>query len=137
MPVVKVWCLPADLTEDRLREIQRAIVVATVSVPDVGVKDEHSMVVLFPKDMMMYGLGTEIIIEIYGCVFEDKQLDTPVRNMLAGLMVSTLKQFFPSAMVECFILPYRSALGFYHSSARQSLNELEASRPKPAPALVE
>ena len=49
MPVIKVWCLPADLSEERFRELHKTIVAATVSVHELGLRGEDEMVTLFPR----------------------------------------------------------------------------------------
>ncbi len=119
MPVVRVSCLPGNLTEDNLRDIHRSIVAGAVSVPEVGVKDEKTMTVLFPPDMMQYGLGSEIIIEVISGAFGEKNLGDSVRKKFADAMVLAVKRLFPQAMVECFILAYTRTDGFSHSSASE------------------
>lgn len=117
MPVVKVWCLPPIMKEEQLRELHQAIVAAAVSVPEVGVIDEKTMTTLFPKDMMEYGPGTEIVIEVISGAFEARSLDASVRNRFAESMVRAVKKFFPAAMVECFILPFNREYGFFQAPA--------------------
>ena len=118
MPIVKVWCLPADLTENQLRDIHKSIVAAAVSVKELGIIDEKSMTTLFPKDMMGYGLGTEIIIEVTSRQFNEHGPKT--RNHFAQALVEAVQKFFPKAMVECFILPFGIMDGFFHSPPKRS-----------------
>ncbi|CAN5152719.1 hypothetical protein BH11PAT3_BH11PAT3_0740 [soil metagenome] len=126
MPVVRISCLPADLTEAQLRDLHRAIVIGAVSVPEVGLKDETTMTVLFPSDMMSYGLGTEIIIEVISGVFGEKHLGHKVRSAFADAMVLAVKKFHPQSMVECFILPHNRTDGFSHSRASENYETTEA-----------
>ena len=65
MPVIKVWCLPAQ-NEVQLRELHQTIVTAVVSVSELKLKDENDMTCLFPPDQMQYGLGSEVIVEVTG-----------------------------------------------------------------------
>ncbi|KKR65633.1 MAG: hypothetical protein UU06_C0014G0011 [Parcubacteria group bacterium GW2011_GWB1_40_5] len=118
MPVVKVWGLPADISEDTLRAIHKSIVAATMSVEEFGVTDEKSMTTLFPKDMMTYGLGTEIIIEVLSR--RSAKVRPVTRDRLAAILVSAVCPFFPDAMVECLILPFREEDGFFHLAGTRS-----------------
>lgn len=64
MLVIKVWCLPV-LSQDALQNLFKEIVAAVIAtVPTPGVKNENDMLVLFPADLMAYGLGKEILVEI-------------------------------------------------------------------------
>ena len=60
--VIRVWCLP-EQTEEELRKVHQAIVKAVEDVEEFGLKGEESMMVLFPADMMKYGLGSQILVE--------------------------------------------------------------------------
>jgi len=114
MPVVKVWCLPADLTEEQLQALHRSIVDEAVSMPEFGIKDEKHITVLFPPDMMKYGLGSEIIIEVLTGVFHRLELPDEYKTKFARAMVRAVKRLHPGPMVECFIQPFKQEDGFYH-----------------------
>src|SRR4051812_21877302 len=101
MPVIKVWCLPKS-SERKLNLVFKSIVKTVEGVPELGLKGKHSMTVLFPPDMMKFGLGTEIIIEVTG-LFKKKKRASKVRARLAEGLGRTLKKHFPKAMIECFI----------------------------------
>lgn len=92
-PVIKVWCLP-KLEEEKLREIHRAIVAVA---EESGLKGENSIIVLFPTDMMMYGLGEEIYIE--GDGFPVPSVTKPIAYHLSV----AIGEFFPAAHVQCII----------------------------------
>lgn len=111
MPVIKVWCLPKS-TERKLNKVFEDIVKAVEGVPELGLKGKQSMTVLFPPDMMKFGLGTEIIIEVTG-LFEKPERTAEVRNRLAESLGKTLKRHFPKAMVECFVFPFDPSQGFW------------------------
>lgn len=104
MPVIKVWCLP-QMEEDKLNDLHQAIVGAVSGVKELGLKDEKDMTTLFPSDLMKYGLGTDIIVEITG--LDDKPERThDVLKRLAKNTGEAVSSFFPNAKVECFIHPF-------------------------------
>ena len=74
MPIIKVWCLPADQNEEQLNTLHKKIVSAVIGIPELELKDENDMTCLFPPDSMKYGLGDEIIVEIE--VFEKPKRTT-------------------------------------------------------------
>lgn len=113
MPVIKVWCLP-QVPEEQLRKLHRDIVAAVVSVKELGLKDETEMTCLFPPDMdmMHYGLGEEIIIEVSG-LFEKPDRTKAVRQALAEALGKVARAMFPDAHVECFISSFNPAQGFW------------------------
>jgi len=113
MPVIKVWCLP-KLSERNLNKVHRWVVSAVESVPELGLKSEKSMTILFPTDMMKYGLGTEIIIEVAG-LFVNQERTNKVRERLAQAIGTAIKEFFPRAMVKCFVYSFDPAQGFWES----------------------
>lgn len=98
MPVIKVWCLPAELKEDDLRQLHRQMVNAVVSVRELGLKDQNDMTILFPVDMMKYGLGEEIIVEVE--MFERPERAPEVKKRLVANLGFVLKMHFPKAKVE-------------------------------------
>ena len=122
MPVVKVWCLPDGLKEDDLRAIHKSIVAEAVA-QDVGIKDETTMTVLFPPDMMKYGLGSEIIIEVLTGLFVRQGLGADAREKFAKAMVRAIKKLYPKPMVECFIYPFQRRDGFYNCPEGETVPE--------------
>jgi len=110
MPVIKVWCLAPQ--HGNFEDIRDDIVDAAISVPEVGIENRRTVSVLFAK-----GLKDEVIIEVISRSFDARHLDVSVRNRFAMAMVFAVKKFYPKAMVECFVLPFRRKDGFFHSSA--------------------
>lgn len=116
MPVIKVWCLPAS-GESMLRELHQSIVRAVASVEEFGVKNEMDITCLFPPDMMQYGLGSEVIVEVTG-LFEKPERTDEVRQRLAESIGKAVREQFPRIeLVECFVYPFRPAQGYW--STRQ------------------
>jgi hypothetical protein len=115
MPVIKLWCLPAGQSEDDLRKVHKTVVAAVTAVPELGLKDETQMTCLFPPDLMTYGLGEEIIIEIGG-LFEKPERTQDVRQRLAEGVGSAVHALYPNAKVECFIQTFNPNTGFWTSN---------------------
>ena len=113
MPVIKVWCLP-QMTEEQLNKLHKNIVHAVVGITELGLKDESDMTCLFPPDMMRYGLGEEIIVEVTG-LFEKPERSKNVRRLLAAMLGLRVKEIFPNAHIECFIYPFHPEQGFWSS----------------------
>jgi hypothetical protein len=92
MLVIKTWCLPAGQSEGGLRILHKTIVNVVVSVPELGLKDQNDMVCLFPSDLMKYGLGEEIVIEVTDISEKPKytkkafqELKENIREAVSGL----------------------------------------------------
>jgi len=102
MIVIKVWCLPSDQSEDALNLLHKAIVEAVISVSEGGVKDENDMVCLFPTDLMKYGLGEEIIVEISGLPSILPE-DLTVREQLAMQVAESVVKLYHKAKVQCSV----------------------------------
>lgn len=114
MPIIKVWCLPA-IDEPKLNELHQNIVRAVVDVPELGLKDEKDITCLFPPDMMKYGLGSEIVIEVTG-LFEKPERTDEVRERLARYLVLSVQELFPETeLVECFVYSFNPSQGFWSS----------------------
>lgn len=100
MPVIKVWCLPKS-KEKKLNKLHKAIVDSVLSCSELKLKDEKDMTVLFPTDMMKYGLGTVIIVEV--SLFKKQERTIIVIQKLAKALGESVYQLFPDAKVECSI----------------------------------
>ncbi|MFH0891276.1 MAG: hypothetical protein V1867_00680 [Candidatus Falkowbacteria bacterium] len=98
------------MSEEKLNQLHNAIVGAVISIPETDVKDESGMLNLFPKDLMTYGLGTEISIEITKVPL---LCDHKIRNKLAKAVGRAVKKLFPEARVECEALPINPYAGFW------------------------
>ena len=114
MPVIKVWCLPPNQDERKLKLLHERIVKAVVSIKVLGLKNENDMTCLFVPDLMQYGLGTEIVVEIFG-LFEKPERTQSVLDQLAFLVGKAVSESYPSTKkVECFVYPFnRKAQGFW------------------------
>ncbi len=114
MPVIKVWCLPLRQTEADLKRLHQEIVKAVTSIPEFGLKDENDMTCLFPPDLMKYGIGEEIIIEIGG-LFEKPERTHEVRQRLAKSVGKVVKELYPEAEIKCSVETIDPSKGFWSS----------------------
>jgi hypothetical protein len=106
--VIKVWCLP-KMAEDQLRQLHVKIVAAVVGITVLRLKDENDMVCLFPPDMMSYGLGEEIIIEVTHCLLGGKR----ARQDLSIALRDAVKTMFPETrVIECIVSELSHEQGF-------------------------
>jgi hypothetical protein len=96
MPQITVWCLPPDTSEEKLHDLHNALVAAAVDIKELGLKDENDFLNLFPVDMMKYGAGTEIMVQV--SELWDKPERTPeVLNRLAKALGEAVRERFPNA----------------------------------------
>ncbi len=114
MPVIKVWCLPVGQDEVKLNFLHREIVKAVVAIKALGLRDQNDMTCLFVPDLMSYGLGEEIIVEIGG-LFVKPERTPEIRQALAASVGHAVSDFYPGAKVECFVSSFNPAQGFWTS----------------------
>ena len=123
MLVIKVWCLPLEQGEESLNRLHQSIVATVTSITELGLKDENDMVCLFPADLMKYGLGEEIIIEISGLrQLQGLSLDdacridwASFRDQFAEKVGQVVKNLYPRAKVECHVEDPAASVGFWAS----------------------
>ena len=99
MLTIQTWCLP-KLSEDELLSLHEDIVKAVISVANTGVRYERDMLNLFPADMMSYGLGDEVKIEITDIPLK---MTRQGRTWLAEAVGSATKKRLPTANVHCVV----------------------------------
>lgn len=115
MPIIKIWCLPPQQTEQDLNRLHQAIVTAVVGVTELGLKDETEMTCLFVPDLMAYGLGDEIIVEITG-LFEKPERTKEVLQRLAENVGKAVQKLYPETnKVECLVYSFNPKQGFWTS----------------------
>jgi hypothetical protein len=105
IPVIKVWNLP-KMEEEQLIKLYKEIIAAVVRVKELGLKDENDMTVLFPKDMMSYGLEKKIVIEVTG-LLADPEITDVTRGILNALLLDAVSREIPTArFLECFVADF-------------------------------
>lgn len=116
MLTIKTWCLPGGLSEEDLNNLHNAMVAAVISVREAGVKDESMMLNLFPTDMMSYGLGNEISIEIT----QVPSSCTPLKRAeLAAAVGLAVRKFFPKANIGCEALPVNNTATYWSAISKE------------------
>ncbi|MBP6974563.1 MAG: hypothetical protein KBB54_01320 [Candidatus Pacebacteria bacterium] len=113
MPVIKTWCLP-KMEEKELHDLHNALVAAVVSIEELGYKSEKDMTLLYPSDLMQYGLGTDIVVE--ATMFEKPMCTSTVKQKLAKALGTVIQQKIPTAeRVGCFVYSFNRPSGFWTS----------------------
>jgi len=105
VPVIKVWCLP-ETSETKLNELYNEIVKALRTVEELGIKNSNGITCLFPTDMMKFGIGKEIIVEVTG-LFDKPERTEKVRQELAEKLGQVVAGSFPDIdLIEVFVYPF-------------------------------
>ncbi len=103
---IKVWCLP-QMEPAACTDLFKKIVATVAGIKGMaqaGYTDEKTVLVLFPADMMSYGLGSEILIEVRGLA-NIRTIDNTTRLMLCEKLGLLLHREFQTAHVVCNIIP--------------------------------
>lgn len=133
MPIIKVWCLPKNITEDRLQILCKSIITTVESIHELDLFGKDAITVLFPSDRMEWGLGDEIIAEV--AIFNKPERTDVVCAKLAEKVGTLLHGNFPSAKIECFIHPLERSSGFWkihpHPKTKQPSSTTEDKSGEP------
>jgi len=96
IPTLEFKCLP-KLSQKKLLKIHESVVKVMASFPETEIKDENGQLNLFQADLMKYGLGKEIKIEI-------SDLPQSCKNILKTIIASVgdaVSIMFPDANIYC------------------------------------
>jgi len=99
MLVIKTWCLP-EMKEEQLQKLFQTILANVMNIPQLRVESERDMLCLFPSDMMKYGLGQEILVEVTGF---PGSLELSWRTTLSSNLRGILHRFLPKARIILFV----------------------------------
>lgn len=113
---ISIWCLPIQEETAYNRLHQALVEVATRVGKTLGVRDEKGMLCLFPRDLMEYGLGSEIVVEAKGHCLED--VSEPLARELARAWGRVVKELYPDARVEAEV-PNASGVSYWSSQEDQ------------------
>lgn len=117
MPIVEVYCLPTQVSQEQLNDLHREIIETVESVPELGLKDKNAVSVLFPMDRLIRGLSDEIIIIKVIGLFVTPERSPAVRQKLAERLGSVVaKKFSNTIKTECFVFPFDPEDGFWSST---------------------
>ncbi len=110
MLTVKVYNLP-QTREDELMELHKAIVDSVRSIPQLGIEDQGQMMTLFPEDMMYFGSGTTILVEIIGLSRNPSHYEH--RDLLVENVGKVVSSKFATAQVICMVSSFTYEQGGY------------------------
>ncbi len=102
LPVIKVWCLPHGQDEAEYNQLHQKIVAAMVGIVELGLKSEADLCVLFPRDLMAYGLGAEIIVDI-SRLPNTLKVTSEIRMKVGAAVGEAVLSQYPRANVECVV----------------------------------
>jgi len=133
MPIIKVWCLPKNIPEERLQILCKAIITTVENIAELSLTGKNAITVLFPSDRMEWGLGDEIVAEV--AIFNKPERTEEVRAKLAEKIGRLLHGHFPSAKIECFIHPLERTSGFWrinpHPKTEQPMSTAQNTSGEP------
>jgi|AP95_1055475.scaffolds.fasta_scaffold17910_3 hypothetical protein len=113
---VKVWCLPRDSGEEALQKLFQDILQSLIDFGDIGVHDKDDAIIMFPADLMDWGLGIDIRMEVLGLPDEQKLRLLQYLNILAEKVGGVVSAHLPDATVDCIVTsPYNDQSGFWTS----------------------
>jgi len=112
-PIVKVFLVPGEWKEKQLQDCFDELVAAAKTVPVMRVSSEEDIIVLFPKDLMRKGLGTEVVIEV-SLNFYPGLGDTQKRDV-AYAMWRVMQDFLPKAHIQCTVSTFETVHGYFES----------------------
>lgn len=107
-PIVKVYLLPAEWREEQFQKCFNTLLEGARSLWS-EVKSENDLIVLFPKDAMAMGLGTEVVIEV------DVPAPLHPRNgedVIARAFFEAVRKLLPEAHVQCKVYKFETVHGF-------------------------
>lgn len=116
MLTIEVKLLPQNMQEERLKALYEAICNAAMRVPDLGVKNRLEMTVLFPLDMMEYGIGEEIVVLVERIREEDTDRTPRARQQLAWELGLVIKEQLPAVkLINVVVDRHASSTGYWCS----------------------
>ena len=109
-PIIKVYLLPAEWTEQELQHCFNSLLDGARSVKSLQVETENDLIVLFPVDAMTKGLGTEIVIEVH--VPKELLWTFEIEDDIARKFYAVMQGLLPDAHVQCNVYEFATSHGF-------------------------
>jgi hypothetical protein len=112
-PIIKVYLLPA-WNESQFQVCFNRLVNAAKSVSALKIDSASDLIILFSQDAMVYGSGSEILVEVdlpMHLISEDD-----IEQRTADAIHGVLQGLLPEAYVQCKIYPFSTERG-YRSTA--------------------
>ena len=118
-PVVKVYLLPADWSEEKYQELMASIVSAISSIGALmlTLHSEEDVYIIFPKDHMAKGLGEEILIEfdLPKHLIPDLNDTVEFEDLVTMTLGKAVQRHLPKANIQCKIYPFEAKKGCWVS----------------------
>jgi hypothetical protein len=86
------------------------LVNAAKSVTALHVTSASDVIILFSQDAMVYGSGTEILVEV--ALPQDLIVDNDVENETANAIHAVMQGLLPEAYVQCKVYPFGTDRGY-------------------------
>lgn len=108
-PIIKIYLLPA-WNEGQFQACFNRLFNAAKSVPSLKVEAAKDLIILFSQDAMVYGAGSEILIEV----------DLPqhlitgdnVETQTANAIHAVVQGLLPDAYVQCKVRLFDTERGY-------------------------
>lgn len=110
MPIITVSGVPHDIDQDKLNKLCFGIRATVVNMRVLGLTT-NEVTVFFPADLLSEGLGEEVIARVDG-LFLNQRRTKIIKQQLAEAIRDCIKEYFPDALVECFIHSFDPEEGF-------------------------
>ena len=111
MPVITVQGIPHNIFKRRLTKFCDELIDSTSQIEELNLT-KNDVSCFFPVDLLIKGLGEEIIITVDG-LFSKPERTSEARSKLAKSLANCGKKHFPKAKIECFIHPFNPEDGFH------------------------
>ncbi len=115
-PIIEVRYLPPGQTESDWNRLRQEILAAVMSVQELGLKNEDDVIDFLWPAPMLYGRRNDIVIKITRLSLPGKPGRIgEIRQRLARIVGSKVKEFYPNARVECSAASLDPSEGFWSS----------------------
>jgi hypothetical protein len=108
-PIIKLYLLPA-WDEAQFRVCFNRLVNAAKTVTALQVNDASDLIILFSQDAMVYGLGSEILVEVD--LPKHLIVDADVETRTANTIHTVMQGMLPEAYVQCKVYSFDTERGY-------------------------
>ena len=108
-PIIKLYLLPA-WNENQFRACFTRLVNAAKSVAALQVSDPSDLIILFSQDAMVYGAGSEILVEVN--LPRHLLIDDGVEQQTANAIYTVMQGMLPDAYIQCKVYQFSTDQGY-------------------------
>ncbi len=117
-PVIKVYLLPDEWGDPEYEVLVSNLVGALSEIEDLGVEGDDDVIIIFPKDGMLQGLGEYIHCEVD--VPRWQHMSDGLQTRLAQAVNGVLQAHFDQAYIQCKVYPFDDTVGFSLSEPKKA-----------------